>query len=122
MKKSKLLLVSLILGGGYIIYALSYFGGGLLGSTGDDQVIAGIASFLVAPHLLATGLAVLFNALGFFMIKKGFALTAGILYAVAGFLFIPYIFFVIIQSILSFIAYAKMGKLKEKHLKEVEVV
>ena len=71
---------------------------------------AAIASILVMPHLVCTLIAVVFNALGFFLNKHGFALVAGILYAVAMVLFPTYFFFVIVQMILCFVAYALMKK------------
>ena len=42
--------------------------------------------------------------------RRAFALTAGILYAVAMVLFPVYFFFVLIQMILCFVAFAKMSK------------
>lgn len=53
---------------------------------------------------------VFFYGLGYFNSKKRFALTGAILYAVAMVLFIPYFIFVIIQMILSFIGFSKLGK------------
>lgn len=62
------------------------------------------------PHLIFTVLAVLFNALGLFLRKRGFALTGGILYTVALVLFPVYFMFVIVQAVLSYIGYAKLPK------------
>lgn len=111
-KKSALLAVALVLGAAYIVYSLWYwFGGGAAGQVGADsasQAGAGLAAMLVMPHLVLTLLAVVFNALGLFVNKRGFALTAGILYAVAMVLFPVYFFFVIVQMILCFVAFAKM--------------
>lgn len=109
-KKSVLLLIALILGVAYLIYVITYFSGAFSGGSDTDVIAAGIASILVGPHIIATLIAVLFNALGYFMNKRGFALTGGILYTVAGVLFIPYIVFVIVQAVLSFVGYAKMKK------------
>lgn len=110
MKKSKLLLVALILGALYLVYSAWYwFGGGAdVGSSSTAQAGAVIASAIVMPHLVLTLLAVVFNALGFALSKRAFALVAGILYSVAMVLFPPYFFFVIVQAILSFVAFAKM--------------
>lgn len=110
MKKNKLLLVSFILGLLYSIYIFTYFTGALGGSSGAEQVGAGIATALVMPHMVVTVLATIFNGLGYFMGKSAFALTGAILYAVAMVLFPMYFFFVIIQMILSFIGFAKMRK------------
>ena len=55
-------------------------------------------------------LAVVFNAIGLFTNKAGFALTAGILYAVGMVLFPPYFMFVIVEAVLCFVAFALMRK------------
>mgnify|MGYP006920849639 CR=1 FL=1 len=111
MKKyNKCLLVSFILGAIYAIYLIAYFSGAIGGSDGAEQVGAALATALVTPHMICVILAVIFNGLGVFMNKRGFALTGGILYAVAMVIFIPYFFFVIAQMILSFVGFAKMKK------------
>lgn len=110
-KKNILLLIALILGVAYLIYVITYFSGALSSDGSDSEVIAaGLASLLVGPHIVATLIAVVFNALGYFMNKRGFALTGGILYIVAGVLFVPYIVFVLVQAVLSFIGYTKIKK------------
>ncbi|SFE88670.1 hypothetical protein [Peptostreptococcus sp. D1] len=112
-KRSKLALISMILGALYLIYIIYYFTSNMASTTGGaDTVGVGIATMLVLPHILCTGIALLFNILGYFMNKAGFMLTSGILYAVAMVLFLIYFMFVIIQMILSFVAYAKMKKEK----------
>lgn len=110
-KLSKLLLVSLIIGVIYLIYSAVYWSGAA-GSGADtaEKIGAGIATALVMPHLVMTVLAVIFNALGLFMRKRGFALTGAILYTVALVLFPVYFMFVIVEMILSYIGFAKMKK------------
>ena len=49
------------------------------------------------------------NALGYFLNKRGFILTAAILYTIAIVLMPIYFFFVLIQTILCYVAYAKMN-------------
>lgn len=105
---NKCLLVSFILGVIYAIYIVAYFGGAVGDSEGAEQVGAAVATALVTPHMICTVLAVIFNGLGLFMNKRGFALTGAILYAVAMVMFIPYFMFVIIQMILSFVGFAKL--------------
>lgn len=112
MKKSKLLLTSFILGVVYVVYLVMYFSGALAGTEGAEQVGAGIATFVVFPHFICVALATLFNGIGWTMNSKGFTLTGGILYVVSMILFPLYFFFVIIQAVLSFIGYAKIGKEK----------
>jgi len=110
-KLSKLLLISFIIGVAYLLYSIVYWSGAAgAGETTAEQVGAGIATVLVMPHLIVTALAVLFNALGLFMHKRGFALTGAILYTVAIVLFPVYFMFVIIEMILSYIGFAKMPK------------
>lgn len=110
MKKSKLLLVSWVLTLVYLVYIIvsvvAY------GDSGDsnEQAGAAIAFVLMIPHLFLALIGLIFNILGWSMNKGGFALTGGILYTVAMFLFIPYFFFLIIQTVISYIAFAKISK------------
>lgn len=115
MRKSRLLLVALILGVAYGLYSLVYWSGASSASGSSAEAAgAAIATVLVMPHLVCTLVAVIFNALGYFLVKPAFALVAGILYAVAMVLFPTYFFFVIIQMVLCFVAYGLMKKaLKE---------
>ena len=110
-KMSKLLLVSFIIGVVYLIYSAVYWSGTAgSGATSAEQIGSGLAAAMVTPHLVCTALAVLFNALGLFMKKRGFALTGAILYTVALVLFPMYFMFVVIEMVLSYIGYAKMKK------------
>lgn len=110
MKKNKCLLISFILGLIYSIYIFAYFTGAIGSTSGAEQLGAGLATAIVMPHMIVTVLATIFNGLGCFMNKSGFALTGAILYAVAMVLFPMYFFFVIIQMILSFVGFAKVRK------------
>lgn len=111
MKKSKLLLVSAIIGVAYLIYSIVYWSGANTGNTDTASAIgAGIATALVMPHLVCTGIAVVFNILGWAMRSRGFALVGAILYTVAMVLFFAYFMFVVIEAILSYVAFAKMKK------------
>ena len=54
MKKSKLLLVSLILSGLYLVYIVGYFFNGLDNTTdGDEQAGMALAVDMVVPHIVA---------------------------------------------------------------------
>ena len=112
MKKNKLLLVSWILGALYFVYLVSYFVGGVSNTEGSEQVGAALATALLMPHMVAVGLAALFNILGWAQNGRGFALTGGILYCVSIVLFPPYFMFVTIQLILSFMGVSKLKKLQ----------
>lgn len=124
-KKSKLnmcLFISLLLGILYCLYLVSYFGKSLAGSQGAEQLGVGLAITIIIPHAVMTFIAVIFNALGVFMKKAGFALVGAILYTVALVLFIPYFMFVIIEMICSFVGYAQLAKSKKKMKEEIENV
>lgn len=111
-KRSVLLLISAIIGVAYMAYSIWYWGGSNLNITSDIEAVGtGLATALVFPHLLCTGLAVIFNILGWVMNHRGFALTGGILYAVAMVLFPMYFMFTLIEMILSFVGFARLKKL-----------
>lgn len=111
-KRSKLALISLVLGVLYLV-SLIYFFTSKLGSGVNDAENVGmvLAVAIVFPHAIVVFIAVLFNALGFFMNRRAFVLVGAILYAVAMVIFMPYFMFVLIQMVLSFIAYARMPKI-----------
>lgn len=112
-RKNICLLIAFILGLLYSIYIIAYFTGAIGGSEGAEQAGAAIATALVMPHMVCTVLATIFNGLGCFLNKSGFALTSAILYAVAMVLFPLYFFFVIIQMVLSFIGFSQVRKAKQ---------
>ncbi|KXB62012.1 MULTISPECIES: hypothetical protein [Olsenella] len=109
-KLNVLLLISFVLGALYLLYSVYYWGGA--GSSGMTAYRAGaaIATYLVMPHLASTAVAVIFNGLGLFMHKPSFALVGAILYAVAMVLFPMYFFFVVAQTVLSFVGFSQLRK------------
>lgn len=114
-KHSKALLVGAIFGVAYSIYLILYFSGAIGGSEGTEQAGAVIAAALVTPHMILVVLATIFNWVAYFTNKRGFALTAGILYSVGGVLFLVYILFVVPSLILSFVGYANLKKINESN-------
>ena len=111
MKKkfSVLLFISMVIGVLYLWYSAEYWGGVNGGDTSSTSALGGaLATAIVTPHLTATGIAVFFNALGFFFKSRSFALVAAILYTVALVLFPTYFMFVVVEMILCYIAYARM--------------
>lgn len=106
--KSKLLLAALILSVAYLIYGITYINGLSPSSNTAEDVGTAIGVMLIVPHFVIVAVATLFNGLGLFLNKRGFALTAAILYSVS-IIFMPiYIMFVLVQAILCYVAFAKM--------------
>lgn len=87
----------------YAIYIVSYFG-----DASTTNVGGFLASALVMPHMLCVALAAVFSLVGFFARKRWAMLTAAILLTAAAVLFTMYAPFVIVQTVLLFIAYARM--------------
>lgn len=112
-KKSKLALVSWVLTVLYLIYIISYLAGGIGSTSGAEQAGAALATALVFPHMLAVGIGLIFNMLGYFLNNRTFVLVGAILYSVAILLFMVYFMFVIVQMILSYVAFARMKKIEE---------
>lgn len=108
--KNKILLISFLLGLIYSLYLILYFSGVFGAGSSSEQAGAAIATVIVMPHMIVTILATIFNGLGCFLEKRGFALTGAILYAVAMALMPMYFMFVILQMILSFIGFTKLKK------------
>ncbi|MBQ8537700.1 MAG: hypothetical protein IJ461_09905 [Clostridia bacterium] len=117
LQRNKLLLISGIIAAIWFIVVCSSFASLMNApSAGDEwdqmayEIGTGIGLAMQVPFLIAAFIAAVFNWLAWFTSKKGFALTAGILFGVAfllgignGFGFIPCI-------ILSFMGYAKLKK------------
>lgn len=106
MRKSKLLLVSWILSVIYSVMLLKYFSE--ISSSGE--VVDAFATILLYPHIVVVLMGLLFNILGWSLHKAGYALTGAILYTVGIVLMPIYIFFIIIQTILSYVAYVRMKR------------
>jgi len=109
MRKSNLLLISWIMTVLYFLYVLVSLT--KIGSQSNDAgglIAFGILGILIFPHLILVSIGVLFNILGWALNKKGFALTAGILYTIAMVFMIPLFFYLIIQTVLTYVGYALM--------------
>ena len=113
--KSKVSFASLIIGGLYLIYLVSYFTGANTGA-GDEaeQVGAAIATALVLPHMFFVILAVIFNAVAFFVNAKWSMITSLVMYCVAAVMFLIYAPFLIPNIILASIAIGKIKVIKQE--------
>ena len=72
------------------------------------QAGTAIAMMMVTPSVILSGFGTLFAWLGWLLKMRGFALTAGILFAVAIFMMIPWFYLNLVQMILCFVAFARM--------------
>ena len=111
MKRSKILFVAAVIGTICAVYLFSYTNNTVTG----EEVKAGslIGAAIAFPSMLLSSISTIFSWVGFATKKRGFALTSGILYAVAIVLMLPWFMFNIVQMILCFIAYGTMGKVKK---------
>lgn len=116
-KKSVALIISAVLGVLYSIYIISYFSGAISGTGSGAETIGGaIATALVTPHMVCVVVATIFNVIAALANKRGFALAGAILYCVGAVLFLMYAPFVVPSIILSFVGYAKLGKIAKSEL------
>lgn len=122
-KRSWALIISAVLGLAYSIYIVTYFSG-LLNADQSGAEFAGsaIATALVTPHMVCVVLATIFNIIAALGNKRGFALVGAILYCVAAVVFLMYALFVLPSIVLSFIGYARLGKLnKTSQSQEIQI-
>ncbi|EGT3616330.1 hypothetical protein FHH43_08800 [Clostridium perfringens] len=114
-KRSKALLVSGILG---LIYSLllirffaAYFFVGVISNVDVEKAISLIAVIIVIPHMILFVLATIFNWVSYIKNKRGFALTAGILYLISAIIFPIDMIFIVPSMIFSFIGYFTLKKI-----------
>ena len=118
-KRSILLLISAVLG---IIFFIVLVSGttsltnqrlSQTATTAEEvgfQLGTMIGAALLVPQMVATGIAVILNAVGWGVRSRGFALAGAIVYCVAAVLMIVNALFLLPSIVLSFVGYAKMGK------------
>ena len=88
----------------YAIYIILYFM-----SASATNISGAIATALVTPHMVCVAIAAIMSAIGFFSKARWAFLVCGILLVVAGVVFLTYALLVVVQAILAFIAYGRMG-------------
>lgn len=122
MKRSKILLVAVIIGILMLVFTWSYICdtfGGLASETESASVIGkSIGMVLVLPHQVLATLACLFATIGWISNRRWTALVAGILYSVALLAMVAWFYFVVIQLILCYVAYARMPRLTRQYIIE----
>ena len=116
-KRDTVLLVSMIIALIWFFIVCSSFSSLLSATpTGSDaeqlgqEIGTAIGFVLQIPFLITSFLALVFNILGWFLSKKGFALTAGILFSVSFFFSIGNGFGYIPCLVLCFIGYSRLKK------------
>ena len=113
-KRSVSLIIAAVLGVIYSIYILTYFSGVITGTQSAAEAVGGvIATAFVTPHMVCVVVAAIFNSVACFTNKRGFALAGAILYCVGAVVFLMYAPFVVPSIILSFVGYAKLGKINK---------
>ena len=94
----------------YAIYLVSYFSNiSSLATDGASKLGGAIATALVTPHMVCVAIAAVMSVVGFFGKARWAFLVCGILLIVAAVVFLAYAMMVVIQAILAFLAYARMG-------------
>jgi hypothetical protein len=121
VKRSLLLLISAVLG---LVFFFVLVGGTFsrtdemlsqAATTAEEvgvQLGTMIGAALLIPQMIATGIAVILNGVGWGIRSRGFALTGAIVYCVAAVLMIINAPFLLPSIVLSFVGYAKMRKEK----------
>ena len=113
-KRSKILLVSGIIGTIYslllIRFFLAYFSAGIISDIYIEKAVSALAVIIVMPHMVLFVLATIFNWFSYIKNKRGFALSAGILYLISLIVFPMDLIFVVPSTILSFIGYFRLKK------------
>lgn len=110
-RRSICLLLATLLGLAYSGLLLYNFLGGFTDVESDAELLGtAFATYLVAPHMVLASAAALCGLGGWLARNRWLALTAGILYLVAGLAFPIYFLFVVLQGILSIVAFALMGQ------------
>ncbi len=104
-KRSVILLIAALIATASFAYLVSY-----MITTGGTSAGAAIAMTLAIPSVVCSGFGTFFAWLGWLSRVRGFVLAAGILFAVAMALMIPWFMFNVVQMALCFIAYVRMKK------------
>lgn len=117
-KKSGFLLASAILSSVYLIFLIYYCNSFNYSNISSFSELIGtqIGIAILKPHMYMTGLAIIFNWIGWSMNLKWSALTGGILYCIAVVLMPIYVFYLVLQIIFSFVGFSKLNKIIEYNL------
>ena len=110
MRKSIMLLVSWLLVLVYMALMIMSISKGFADGSDFEKLGTAVMTMMMYPHLITVAIGLLFNILGWALHKPGYALTCAILYTVGMVLFPFFFFMLLVQTILSYVAYAKMKR------------
>ena len=121
MRRSKILLAAVIIGVISLAYTWSYIYNSVDGLIMESSYSAkslgtSIAMMLVLPHQVLATLGLLFSIIGYAANRRWGALVAGILYSVALVAMPAWFYFVVLQLILCYVAYAKMPRMARRYV------
>ena len=115
-KRSLWLLVAGIAATIYVLYLFVYYGNLVSSTDGVAHETAVTLTVFIAPHLILTSIAVVFNWFAFVTNVRALAIGSGIVYiigCIAGILYLPSNLLVIPSAILSFVGFAKLKEINE---------
>ncbi len=122
-ERSKALLISAFIGLFYLIYIIVYFYSGIVASTSGAELLGtSFATALVTPHILFTGVGVIFNFVAFALKKRWAAIVALVTYFVGAIMFLLYFIFILPCIILSGVGIATQAKINKKYLENSVVL
>ncbi len=107
-RRSIPLLLSVIIGVFLLIFTWIYISDTLDSSSAG--IGASIAAVLVLPHQILSTLACFFAALGWALNVRWAAMVAAILYTIALAVMPPWFSFVVVQMVLCYVAFVRMGR------------
>lgn len=107
--RSIVLIISFTLSILFLFYFIANLGAIISNQTDSASTLAaGIMSFLLLPFLILMFVGIIMHLVGLITLKRGFVLTAGILYIISGVFNLIFIIPISIISIFTFVAYAKL--------------
>ena len=110
MRRSKIEFLCAGMSSLYLAYILRYYM-----SAADSGLSGSMATAIVTPHILCCMFGVIFSWLAFFGNRRGFALTAAIMFSVAAVVFVMYAPLMIPLIIIGFIGYARIGSILQEN-------
>lgn len=107
--RSITLIISFVLSILFLFYFIINLGATIANQTDSTSALAaGIMSFLLLPFLILMFIGIVLHLVGLITLKKGFVLSAGILYIVSGVFNLLFIIPIAIISIFTFVAYSQI--------------